>query len=368
MSKLFALIMAAATFGLGCQNKSDGFSLLSESNVFRQSTAYTARPIDVLWVVDNSGSMATSQTNLANNFRSFIQQFQAKGYDFRMAVGTTDAYLRLHYNQDSRARFKDGSGSQRTGIYIMDKNTPSLSDVFTRNVRVGTSGSGDERAFESLKQLLVNPLNMDFRREDAYLSIIIVSDEEDMSHYDWFNGNSSYVFTDSPTHPSLFNPSTNPIHPTLNPQHGLHLPEMFKSFLDSFTKSSSSNKNYLVNSIIIKDEACRAQLGQNSQKLAPRVQALTEMTGGTAFSLCQPFDQILDAIQQQVIRAAAATFQLIRTPIVSSITVRIDGQILRQDPVTGWIYDAATNSIVFADPPPAGAIISIDFDPEGVKI
>lgn len=365
--KITGALALSAVAGLGCQNQSDGFSLFAESNVFKQSGAYTAKPVDVLWVVDNSGSMASSQTNLANNFRSFIQQFESKGYDFRMAVGTTDAYLKLHYNQDSRARFKDGSGTNRTGIYVMDKNTPNLEDVFTKNVRVGTNGSGDERAFESMKQLLLNPLNSDFRRAGAYLAIIIVSDEEDTSHYDWFNGTNSYVFTDNPNDPVLFNPATNPIHPTLNPQHGWHTPEMFKSFLDTFTSSSTTNRNYVVNSITIKDEACRTQLAQNSQKLAPRVQNFSELTGGTAFSLCQPFDQVLDAIQQQVLRAAA-TFQLNREPIVSTIVVRVNGQVIPQDPVTGWIYDAATNSVIFADPPPADAVITIDFDPTTVKL
>jgi hypothetical protein len=365
--KITAAMSLLAVAGIGCQNQSDGFSLFSESNVFKQSAAYAPKPVDVLWVVDNSGSMSSSQTNLANNFRSFIQQFESKGYDFRMAVGTTDAYFRLHYNQDSRARFKDGSGSNRTGIYVMDKNTPDLENVFVKNVRVGTSGSGDERAFESMKQLLLNPLNSDFRRAGAYLAIIIVSDEEDTSHYDWFNGTSSYVFTDNPNHSALFNPATNPIHPTLNPQHGWHPPEMFKNFLDTFTSSSATTRNYVVNSITINDEACRTQLGNSTQKLAPRVKALSELTGGVAFSLCQPFNQVLDAIQQQVLRGAA-TFQLNREPIVATIVVRVNGQVVPQDPVTGWIYDAATNSVIFADPPPADALITIDFDPATVKI
>ncbi len=357
----------ASSFLLGCQNQSDGFSLFAESNTFKQSSSYSVKPVDILWVVDNSGSMASSQDNLANNFQSFIQQFQQKGYDFRMAVGTTDAYLKLHTNDNNRARFRDGSGSNRTGIYVMDKNTPNLTNVFTKNVRVGINGNGDERALESMKQLLLNPTNSDFRRAGAYLAVIIVSDEEDTSHYDWYNGVDSFFSTDNPNDVRLFQNSTNPIHATLNPQHGFHPPQMFKDFMDTFTNSSDLVKNYVVNSIVIKDEACRQQLAENTQKLAPRVKALSELTGGSAFSLCDPFDQVLDAIQQQALRGAA-TFQLNREPVVSSIVVRVNGSVIPQDPVTGWLYDAATNSVIFAEPPPADAVITIDFDPAGVKI
>lgn len=50
------------------------------------------------------------------------------------------------------------------------------------NVKLGTSGSGDERALSSFEKTLINPLNSNFHRPDAFLAIIIVSDEDDFSH------------------------------------------------------------------------------------------------------------------------------------------------------------------------------------------
>src|SRR6476661_1736301 len=89
------LSVAAAVLLTACGNGSTTYSLLSEGQTFRQNSAMSITKIDVLWVVDNSGSMATSQQNLANNFPSFIQKFQEKAYDFQMGVVTTDAYLAL---------------------------------------------------------------------------------------------------------------------------------------------------------------------------------------------------------------------------------------------------------------------------------
>ncbi len=44
---------------------------------------------DILLVVDDSGSMSDKQTNLANNFGSFIQYAQSAGVDYHLAVVTT---------------------------------------------------------------------------------------------------------------------------------------------------------------------------------------------------------------------------------------------------------------------------------------
>src|SRR5690242_20617262 len=52
----------------------------------------SASNIDVLWVVDNSGSMAPRQENVAKNFQAFMEVFQKSGIDYRLAVTTTDIF------------------------------------------------------------------------------------------------------------------------------------------------------------------------------------------------------------------------------------------------------------------------------------
>ncbi len=64
-------------------------------NVPRQCDTYTqlsVRKVDILWVVDSSGSMEPKQQRLAANFQGFINQLVAANppIDFHIAVTTTD--------------------------------------------------------------------------------------------------------------------------------------------------------------------------------------------------------------------------------------------------------------------------------------
>jgi hypothetical protein len=53
-------------------------------------TVYQSRDVDVLFVIDNSGSMAEEQANLAKNFGAFVGALEAVNANYRVAVVTTD--------------------------------------------------------------------------------------------------------------------------------------------------------------------------------------------------------------------------------------------------------------------------------------
>src|SRR5690606_5745771 len=120
------------------------FSILADTDTFVQSTNSFNNKLDILWVIDNSGSMAPYQQNLSDNFTAFINNFITLGYDFRMAVITSDAWLADYYSsQAGRAAFKSNSGHS-----ILTPDTPNLTSAFSANVLQGTGGYGDERAFQ----------------------------------------------------------------------------------------------------------------------------------------------------------------------------------------------------------------------------
>ncbi len=198
---LLGFISALSLITIGCEKTDRSFSLLSSGSSYQQAGNYEVRKVDILWVIDNSGSMETSQTNLTNNFSSFISNFQAKGFDFHMAVTGSDAWKSrvmpetadgisnssiLRRARPGRISFSTAnpfSYATDSGFSILDMNTPNLSNVFVTNATQGTTGTGDERAFESIRAFLDAPENANFRRRDAFLSIIIVSDEDDFSGY-----------------------------------------------------------------------------------------------------------------------------------------------------------------------------------------
>lgn len=341
-----APIMSSMLLLAACEKGGSNFSVLSSTAQYEQESTYVPRKLDVLFVVDNSGSMSSSQTALASNFPSFINYFKNKGYDFKLAVTTTDAFYGYQFPTNGcslctaeQTRFRSGTNPK---IYVIDKNTPNLDSVFAQNVAVGTGGSGDERAFSSFEGALSSSLNANFHRTDAYLAVILVSDEEDFSHDD-INMNESYS------------------------QATLHPVASYKSFLEIFT-GGQSTVDFSVSTISILDSACKTALG-NGRKIGTRYMQLADMTGGSKNSLCDTFDLVLNNISTAIASQIVAQFQLTRAPIVSSIRVSIDGILISQDAANGWTYDPATNLIQIqgAVTPQSGAIVTINFDPATIN-
>jgi len=342
-----ALMMASAVAMLaGCNKSASSYSLLNDSSDYKQQAVFIPKKIDILWVIDNSGSMATSQNNLASNFQSFIARFNQYNYDFHMAVATTDAWEKQFNTSSTKARIRDGAGSTHSGVFVMDKQTPNLSNVFTINVKQGTAGNGDERAFESFKQALLEPWNSNFRREDAFLAVIIVSDEEDFS-------SSSSTFNESYSNPNLYSVQS------------------YKDFLDSFTNAATNGKNYSVNTIYVTDDACKTQLSTDGfdRKVSTRLPQLADMTGGVKASLCSNFGDTLQLISDSIIQLSAV-FKLSREPQEDTITVTVDGVSVPKDANNGWTYNAADLTITFhgSSVPGANANIQIDYYPKSIKL
>jgi len=352
-------IAAAALIFTACSKSADSFSLLADASSYKQNAIYTPRKVDILWVIDNSGSMATSQTNLANNFPSFINKFIATGSDFRMAVTTSDAYLAPYHSSSNAASFpykdysliRDGAGSVHSGVFVINPATPNIADVFLKNIKQGTGGSGDERSFSSFQQTLMDSRNSAFRRPDAFLAVIIVSDEDDFSHNDSANGMNSYMFMENYNDPSMY-----------SIQH-------YVDFLTNFTASAGSGKNFSVNAISILDSACLAKLANTSaQKIGQRYMQLATATGGKATSLCEDFSDSLKLLADAIVDLSSE-FTLTREPIPETIVVTVNGASIPQDAINGWTYNPTSISISFhgSAVPAAGADVRINFDPKGVK-
>lgn len=347
-----AVLMASAVaMFAGCNKSTDSFSLLKDGADYKQQAVFIPKKIDILWVVDNSGSMETSQNNLASNFQAFINRFNQHNYDFHMSVTTTEAWEKQFNSSSEKARIKDGAVLQanpkvetHSGVFVMDKNTPNMSNVFSTNIKQGTLGNGDERAFESFKQTLLEPWNVAFRRDEAFLAVIIVSDEED------FSGSSLNSFEDASKNYTV---------------------ESYRDFLDSYTNAATNGKNYSVSVISVPDEACKNQLSTDgfARKISTRLPQLADLTGGVKGSLCSNFGDTLELISDSIIQLSAV-FKLNREPQVDTIKVVVDGVTINQDATNGWTYNASDLTITFhgSSVPGADANIQIDYYPKSIKL
>lgn len=246
--------------------------------------------LDMLFVIDNSSSMAPLQQKLSDSARSLFEDLNQRGYDFRVAVTTSDAYLAApnFSNNANLSLFRDGSGSIHTGIRIIDNRTPNLYDVFAANVNQGSEGSGDERAFSSVRASFLNPGNLDFLRPDSFLSIVILSDEDDFSsaqrnEYSWLNQNG---IKDHDYSTSVLDPVDN-----------------YRVFLDDVTHSTPYARRYSVSAIAVLDDGCLQThiVDSPSSIVGQRYMDIVFKTDGALGSLCEPtFAPVLQRILQKI--------------------------------------------------------------------
>jgi len=163
---LRALLTALVLGASACSDQ--GFTAFDAVDVWRQNPP---EEVDVLLIVDDSCSMAPYQGTLGSSFNQFISWFIRADVDYRIAVVTTD--------------LEDPNKSGRIQGEIITPDTENAEGVFSRIVNVGISGSGYEVGLETARLALTEPLvsgaNAGFLRDDASLSIIFVSDEEDGS-------------------------------------------------------------------------------------------------------------------------------------------------------------------------------------------
>lgn len=355
-SRLVGLL--ALTLMLGaCGKKDSNFSLLQTGQSFQQAEARINSKIDILWVVDNSFSMDPLQQNLISNFEMFINNFQGKDFDYRMAVTTTDSYLSgaFYKNNPSLARVRDGADGTYSGFSFITPLIPNIVQNFMVNANQGVGGSGDERAFQSMLDTLASPLNADFRRPEAYFSVVILSDEDDFTDYNradlsWIKGG---VADHSYTNP------------------GLMTVDAVLEKLDLATESAPTQRRYNVNAIAVLDNGCLNQHTMNAAAIVgQRYIDLVNRTGGVLGSVCDSsYANSLRFIQERIVQLASE-FPLSGDPNPDTIQVYVNGQLWPQSTVNGWSYDADRNVIRFHGAmdqlPPAGASIQVAFDPKGL--
>jgi hypothetical protein len=170
-----------------------------------------ASKVDILWVVDNSGSMCEEQASLRENFDRFIEALVDIGADFQLAVITTDME-----DPEESGRFQNvpddqpgpscdiavdisdcpspATGQELPSLVLSSRDyedangavdVATLKRDFGCNATTGTRGNGFEMGLEAAKQALspalLSSTNQGFLRDGAFLGIIFLTDENDCS-------------------------------------------------------------------------------------------------------------------------------------------------------------------------------------------
>jgi hypothetical protein len=157
------------------------------------------RKMDLIFVVDDSGSMSEEQGNLATNFPMFADLLNSytissgETLDYRAAVTTTGVTasgvqsinlppfppMMIPWNQSGQdGRFRTVSGMPRPWL---ERTDPNMTATFGQLANVGTNGPGIEMQLRAMELAVQPATNPGFVREDALLGVIILTDEDDCS-------------------------------------------------------------------------------------------------------------------------------------------------------------------------------------------
>jgi len=146
--------------------------------------------VDILFVVDNSGSMSEEQRRMANSFPNFVQGLDIAGLDYRIGIVTTDVESSTNpkvenglLQNGNLIKFTDGS-------YFLTPDSSNVETQFWNTIQrpetltCENSGynsslcpSDDERGIYSA-YLAVNANKKDFFRKNGHVAFIFLSDED----------------------------------------------------------------------------------------------------------------------------------------------------------------------------------------------
>jgi hypothetical protein len=130
--------------------------------------------VDILWVVDNSGTMRPEREELGQKFEKFLNRLLESGADYHIGVITTDMGDPQY------------AGKLQGFPAIITNQTDNPDLVFAANVELAETPNPKEKGLEAMRlalseDMLDGGINDGFIREEAALFVIVVSDEDDQS-------------------------------------------------------------------------------------------------------------------------------------------------------------------------------------------
>jgi len=290
-----------------------GTNISDQTDVFHQPDKVKS---DVLFVVDNSGSMGEEQDALADNFSSFIQYAITLDVDYHIGVIANEVNDAETGRGNPARDIFPGVLMQVPGCpKIITNGTPDVTGCFADTVKLGTCCSDEQEAGLEAAWMALSPPEIDdptmnggFVREDAKLYIICVSDEQDQSKGD---------------------------------------PDFYVDFFSSI--KGYRNTEMMKVSAICGDSPNGCATAENGSRYID----VANRTGGIFESICT--SNWAQALQNLGIDAFAAIreFPLSRPADAGTISVTVNGSTVPQasspGAADGWTYYPDTNTIYFGD-------------------
>lgn len=212
--------------------------------------------IDVLVVIDNSGSMKTEHENMAARFGTFLDQLN--GLDWQVGIVTTDMRTNVTKGDGKLVEFLDKNGSQTSKYIIDSKMSKTMAqEWFAKTIQMPTDGSSNEQGIAATYRAVqrgqnnngTDARNFALFRTDAALAVLVVTDADETNS----NGTQDQNKPD---------------------------------FVYNYVKSVYPAKPFSYHSIIVPlgDSVCVKQNGNENYGYA--YDAMSRLTGGTTGTVC----------------------------------------------------------------------------------
>ncbi|MEQ1570350.1 MAG: vWA domain-containing protein [Myxococcota bacterium] len=285
--------------------------------------------VDILFVVDNSASMAEEQEALASGFGSFIGELETANSNFHVGVVST--------SQDTT----DPERGQLLGDPpYLTAEVPDYVTEFQDRVSMGVGGSDKEKGLEAAA-VAVSPelaigYNQGFLRADANLLIVMVSDEEDCSddgRLDGQDASSCYA------------------------ERGALVP--VSHMVARIADAKANGELVQIASIVGPYDSSCPDAYPGTRYVEAALQ-----TGGLLGRICdQDWSNVLYDVGLNAV-GILDRFKLTNAADMASLVVTVDGQPVPNSEVDGWTYDWQYWLILFhgAAVPARGSEIVVEYD------
>ena len=281
---------------------------------------------DIVWVIDESGSMSDNRQDIVNNANNFFSRALSSGLDFRMGVtnvcaptGSYKAAVGKFCSKVSTSSTDDGGTdrfllpSEQTTFSSCIKNPPGYE---------GGSEYGLVNAEQAVKKHLPRATNSpDKIRTNATLVIIVATDEIPNGLYSVLSG--SYTSC------------------TLAAAKQASLNSAIQKYIDLFTGVTDPEGTAMFHVIGgVCSNSCYADVAHGYKDLAQKL-------GGQWADVCQKnlgntLQVIIDSIT-----GAASPIKLDYVPISSSLAVAMDAIEVKRSRTNGFDYRSNKNTLVF---------------------
>ncbi|MBL9186188.1 MAG: hypothetical protein JNK23_01785 [Opitutaceae bacterium] len=328
-----------------------------------------SREVDLVFVINNSPSMAAHQNRIAANLSRFRELFHARDLDYRIGVLTTD-FVNADPSRrpDDQPYFKEVRSVQldAAGKPVLDSRgrekqvtkrvasngtlvtlpalerpwvTPKTPDsLFAELVKVGTNGASNRTAFTAVYNFVAGYYNQQhaFLRPEATTIVVFFMDEEETRMALWKeqrDGSRTAEWVENGKLPDLLD------------QFNARTPQK-RQTLDGYI-------NYWVlRPFIIAKGNKRGKLEMHAVVSPNNIshRRAAELTGGTVLNIESDFSGPLAALGDRIADTVAVALEPltgVATFYKKSLRVLVNGQEVRPDPQNGYTYDELTHSIRF---------------------